>query len=163
MFKILKDKKIYIMATGVVLMTTLFAVTTEAGYTNPGSESDPIVSKTYVDKKVTELKNDIANIKPGSTGGSSQASSEVFVVLELKKGDTIIAKESTEIIVRSGEVHAIGSVNGGLSDITEGTDLKTGQIIKPNHLLISARDDGRGISVKSGDTFIMIKGKYSKQ
>ena len=91
---------------------------------------------------------------------NNQNAGEKFKVLELKKGETILAEESTEIIVRSGVVNAVGSENGGLSDITQGVDLKSGQQIKVNHLIIVPRSDGRGIEVKSNDTFIMIKGGY---
>lgn len=172
--KIWKDKKIYMMATGMVLMTTLFVATSQAGYIDPGSESDPIVSKTYVDKKINELKSgldlklekvtkDIDAIVENNknNGGSGQAVSETFEAINLKKGEIIIADASTEIILRAGAVNAIGSKNGGLSDITGATDLQTGQEIKLNHLLIVPRSDGRGIEVKSNSAVIMIKGKYT--
>lgn len=172
--KIWKDKRMYVIATGMAVIATLITTTGEAGYIDPGSESDPIVSKTYVDKKVNDLKQsldiilqkttkDIESIKESNknnVGENVQGVSEAFKVIELKKGEIIMADESSEIIVRSGVVHAIGSKNGGLSDITEGIDLQTGQQIKSNHLLIIPRSDGRGIEVKSNDTFVMIKGKY---
>ena len=170
-------KKINILLTSAVLMTTLFIGTTEAGYIEPGSESDPLVSKTYVDKKNNEVKASLDSnatklaemqksiehimINGGNnSGGASQGTSEEFKVIELKEGQTIIADASTEIIVRSGTVTVIGSKNGGISDITEGIDLQTGDQIKLNHLLIIPRSDGRGLQVQTDNTFIMIKGKY---
>lgn len=132
-------KKLNIFLTSAILMTTLFIGTTEAGYIEPGSESDPLVSKTYVDNKNNEMK---------------------FRVVELNKGQTIIAEGGAEIIVRTGTVNAIGSTAGGISDITEGEDLLTGDQIKLNHLLLIPRSDGRGLQVKTDNTFIMIKGNY---
>lgn len=170
-------KKINVLLTSAILMTTIFIGTTEAGYIEPGSESDPLVSKTYVDKQNNEVKTNLdsnttkiaqleKNIEDlirnggGNSGGGNQGTSEEFKVIDLKKGQTIIAEASTEIIVRSGEVTAIGSKEGGLSDITEGIDLQTGEQIKLNHLLIVPRSDGRGIQINTDKTFIMIKGRY---
>lgn len=169
-------KKTNIIVTSGVLVLTLFASSSQAGYIEPGSESDPLVSKSYVEQKFNEVKKnsdlnqdklekmqkDIEKIvedNKNNTGGN-QGSAEVFEVLELKKGQTIIADESAEIIVRSGTVTAIGSANGGLSDITEGNDLVTGDQVDLNHLLIVPRTDGRGIQVKGSIAFVMVKGKY---
>ena len=156
-------KKINILLTSVVLMTTLFVGTTEAGYIEPGSESEPLVSKTYVDKMKVEIDNkirEISNNSGNNSGGGTQGTSEEFQVIELKKGQTLTADASAEIIVRSGTVTALGSKDGGISNITEGKDLQTGDQIKLNHLIIIPRTDGRGIQVKSDGTFIMIKGRY---
>lgn len=180
-------KKINIVLTSAVLMSTLLVSTTEAGYIEPGSETDPLVSKSYVDKKDEDIKNisnlntnKIENIEKNvetiksdieilrndinnqnNSNENTTSTSETFKAIELKKGQVLIAEESTEIIVRSGTANAIGSENGGISDITEGKDLKSGEEIKSNHLLIIPRSDGRGIEVKSNGTFIMIKGRYS--
>lgn len=169
-------KKTNIILTSAILMSTVFMSTSQAGYIEPGSEADPLVSKTYVDKgfndakknsdinkeklEAMEVKLDKALAENQNQNNNNQNSSEKFKVLELKKGETILAEESTEIIVRSGVVNAVASENGGLSDITQGVDLKSGNQIKINHLIIVPRSDGRGIEVKSNDTFIMIKGGY---
>ncbi len=175
-------KKTNIIITSAILLSTVFMSTSQAGYVEPGSEADPLVSKTYVDKGFSDAKknSDINKEKLEKieqkmekleameakldkaleNNPNNQNAGEKFKVLELKKGETILAEESTEIIVRSGVVNAVGSENGGLSDITQGVDLKSGQQIKVNHLIIVPRSDGRGIEVKSNDTFIMIKGGY---
>lgn len=176
-------KKTNIIVTSAALVLTMFASTSQAGYIEPGSESDPLVSKSYVEQKFNEAKKDsdlnkeklekiekdIEKLvednrnnsnKPGNSG-SSQTSGDVFKVLELKKGQTILADESAEIIVRSGTVSAIGSENGGISDITDGKDLTTGEGVDLNHLLIIPRSDGRGVKVEGSLAFIMVKGGYS--
>lgn len=164
-------KKINVFLTSAVLMTTLFIGTTEAGYIEPGSESDPLVSKTYVDNKNNEVKVNSdsntkrlaeieKNIEEIKNSGGGQGTGEKFKVLELKKGQTIIAEDGTEIIIRTGTVNAIGGIAGGISDITEGKNLETGEKIKLDHLLIIPRSDGRGFQVKSDRAFVMIKGRY---
>ena len=40
-------------------MTTIFMSTQKAGYIEPGSEEDPLVSKTYVDKGLNETKRNL--------------------------------------------------------------------------------------------------------
>lgn len=166
-------KKINIIAASTILITTLFAGTTQAGYIEPGSELDPVVTQSYVDKKFDEIKKDSISNKgkieqlekdiegiSKDSGNNNQITADVFKVVELKKGQTLTAGESTEIIIRSGNVTAIASKNGGISDITQGKDLQTGDKIDLNHLLIIPRSDGRGIEVNLDGTFIMIKGKY---
>ncbi len=108
----------------------------QAATTEPGSEADPIVSKSYVDEqlqwKVEELSND--------------------QILECQAG--------AEIILRGGSASAIASQQGGLSDVTGGRDLQTGAIIPTNHLLIIPRSDGRGIQATSEKIWVMVKGAY---
>lgn len=142
-------KKINIIVTSAILMTTLFVGASEAGYIEPGSESDPLVSKSYVENKIDEVKNSSA--------------SESFKVLQLKKGETIIGEQNTEMIVRSGRTEAIAGDKGGVSDITAGLDLQTGNDVLLNHHLLIPRSDGRGIKVKNDEVFIMIKGEYTKK
>lgn len=173
-------KKLNIIVTSAVLMTTLFVGASEAGYIEPGSEADPLVSKSYVEKKFNQVKNssdsnqikleeiekNIENILENNGNNNESGNvvaSENFKVVELKEGQTIIAEENTEIIVRSGRVSAIAGIRGGISDITGGIDLQTGDEVSLNHHLLIPRSDGRGIEVMSNGTFIMIKGKYTKK
>jgi hypothetical protein len=107
----------------------------------PGSESDPVVTKSYVDKQLSEA------------GG-------IFVPLEVAAGKRIIGGAGTEIILRSGEAAAIGNESNGISDLTEGLDLQTGAAVSRNHLLLVPRDDGRGLSATS-DVWLMVRGPYT--
>ena len=109
------------------------------GTTNePGSSNDPLVSKSYVDSKVS------------------------YTPIEVKMGQKLIGKEGTEIILRSGIATAIDNGANGVSDITGGTDLMTGANVGLNHLLLIPRDDGRGITAVT-DIWVMIRGEYTIQ
>ena len=167
-------KKINVIVTSAILMTTLFVGASEAGYIEPGSETDPLVSRSYVEKKFDEVKNISASnkkkieeveeaLKNNGNNNENISSSENFSVLELKKGQTIIAEKNAEIIIRSGKVEAIAGESGGISDLTEGLDLQSGDEIALNHHLLIPRSDGRGIEVINDDTFIMIKGNFTKK
>ena len=78
-------------------------------------------------------------------------------------GKSLICKDGTEIILRSGEARAIAIVvNGvmnGLTDITVGKDLAMEENIIANHLLIIPRDDGRGARALT-NSFFLVKGDY---
>lgn len=128
---------------------------------NPGSGDDPIVTKSYVDSKIAELTGGTLPPSGGQTGSTG------YTVLQLKAGQTV--KPSTaaglELIVRSGNVTAIQGTQGGLSDVTTGTDLTNGAAIALNHLLVLARNDGRGIRVNASgvDAYVMVRGAYTLQ
>ena len=119
-----------------------------------GSESDPVVTKSYIDKVIADLKSN------GGGGGGSFAAVGPF-----SKGTVIVGGEGTEMILRSGSaVAAIPSTaGGGISDLTSGTDIKNGKAITLNHLLLFARPDGRAIKITKDGAYIMIKGDYTAQ
>ncbi len=145
---------IFILA---VVVQSVFAFTGE-----PGSEEDPIVTLSYLKSQISELEsyigrkiNDILD-----KGVAIEQPQTSFVVKQLFKGEGLIGDEGTELILRSGEATAVGNIDGdGVSDVTLGVDLKMGEKINRNHLLIVPRKDGRGIVAKT-DSWIMVKGKY---
>ncbi|MCL2741024.1 MAG: DUF3450 domain-containing protein [Oscillospiraceae bacterium] len=100
-------------------------------------------------------------IKAGSSsqGGSAQPSGEsAYAFIVVAAGKTIRTGEGTEIIVRSGA--AVGLVgSAGLANVTTGTDLGTREVTI-DHLLVSAKNDGRGIRV-TRDAGILIRGPYT--
>ncbi|MCG0275305.1 MAG: hypothetical protein L5655_03945 [Thermosediminibacteraceae bacterium] len=119
----------------------------------PGSAEDPLVTKSYVDKVVAELK--------GSLGGSSPIGQQTgsFEVVNLNKGERLIAGKGTEIILRSGKAVVVDSELGGIADVTNGKDLKKDEIAPQNHLLIVPRDDGRGLIAQT-DVVLVVRGSF---
>lgn len=109
-----------------------------AAVNTPGSESDPVVTKSYVDSKVS------------------------YLPVKLEAGQTLIGDEGTEIILRSGEATAIDNGANGVSDVSAGKDLMTGNPVAANHLLLIPRKDGRGIAV-STEAWVIIRGNYTIQ
>lgn len=87
----------------------------------PGSDADPLVAKSYVDKQT------------------------VLQVLELKDGQTLRAEAGTELVLRAGRAVAVTSPQGGLADLTAGRDIQGGEAVPANHLLLIPRSDGRGL------------------
>jgi hypothetical protein len=117
--------------------------------------SDPLVTLSYIEKRFDEFKGYV-DYKIGD--GVSVNSK--FEVLNIKAGSTIIfTSESTEFILRSGKSTAISSNNGGLANLITGIDLKTGDNVDLNNLILIPRNDGRGVLAVT-DIWIMIKGQY---
>jgi hypothetical protein len=139
------------IVAGLAIILSVFAVTVAAAAAadTPGSEGDPVVTKSYVDSQIAQLK---------SGGGASST----YTVVEVKAGQSVLGGGGTELILRSGEATAIDNGANGVSDITAGKDLMTGQSVGQNHLLLVPKDDGRGIHAVT-DLFVMIRGSYSIQ
>jgi hypothetical protein len=124
-----------ILLTGILFFGIGMAAASGAD-TTPGSEADPLVSKSYVDGKTS------------------------YVPLQLQPGQSLIGDEGTEIILRSGEGTAIDNGANGVSDISSGRDLMSGMKVELNHLLLVPRADGRGIKV-STEAWVLIRGSYT--
>ena len=75
-------------------------------------------------------------------------------------GSTIYGKQSSEIIVRSGEGTVVATSAGGIQDVTDGVDLLGGTKAPNNNLLIIPREDGRGI-LADKPMVVMVRGGYT--
>jgi len=144
----------------------------------PEIDEDPLVLKSYVDaenfklneeiKRLNDIINEL-NVKADNLVVKSEglaakleelSASREFEAIEVKAGSKIILGASAEIVLRSGKASAVAGTYGGLADLAAGLDLQTGDSVSPNHLLLIARDDGRGI-VAETDIWVLIKGKYT--
>lgn len=104
----------------------------------PGTEQDPLVTKSYVDDRLRPIQ---------------------FEVVELPKGKQLVAEGGTEIVVRAGKASVVGSNLGGLADVTVGKDLTRGEA-PANHLLVVPRSDGRGLKAVT-DCVVLVRGGYT--
>lgn len=136
----MKGRPLLLAALSVFLVIALAAVTfgtlARAFDAQPGSEDDPLVSRSYVDRYVK------------------------FSVVNLSAGQSLISSApGVEVIVRAGKATAIGTDAGGVADLTAGLDLKTGREIALNHLMMLPRADGRGVYART-DLVLMVRGPY---
>ena len=122
----------------------------------PGSVSDPVVTKSYVDQKVTELvRQELANVGGGSGGAALE-------VVTLPAGKRLIVTGGSEVIVRSGKAVAYSPDSNGLSDLTDGKDIAPGKPVPANHLILFPRD-GRGIEAdpaSANGLIVLVRGTY---
>ncbi|MBP3966916.1 hypothetical protein [Paenibacillus lignilyticus] len=155
--------------------------TSEAETTDtPGSANDPVVTKSYIDKQVAELvKAELAKQGGGvddkklqemfdafreemaQSGGSS---SKVEVVT-VPVGKRLVAKDGAEFIVRAGKAMAYSSDANGISDLTDGVDIKNGKPVPNNHFILFPRG-GRGVTAQVGQKAaltVLVRGDYEMQ
>ncbi len=151
-----KKKLILVIATSSVLMIGQFVY---GNTKEPGSNEDPLVTLSFVEQKIDQLKHYIdeqvliSDEKPSIEVGAS------FEVIELKASSSLIGGQGTELILRAGKATVIDGSLGGISDISAAKDLEKNENVPANHLLIIPRDDGRGIKART-DIFVMVKGEY---
>ncbi|HBN83200.1 MAG TPA: hypothetical protein DDZ89_05095, partial [Clostridiales bacterium] len=94
----------------------------------------------------------------------SISESNKYSVIVLEKGQSLIASDVVEFIVRGGTCTAISGANGdGLADMTsgDGKDYQTGEQLPKNHYMLISRGDGRGIKAESDTVYLMVKGSYA--
>lgn len=139
------------------IVSIIFASSTS---TFTQSDGDPLVTKSYVESKIDEIKGYVdEKISQVSSGDKKQEAT--MEIVELDQGDYLIAEEGTEIILRSGSAVAHGvKPDGGIADLTAGKDIDNMTDLLPaNHLLLVPRSDGRG-AYSLGRTVFVVRGNY---
>lgn len=111
-----------------------------------GTATDPVVTKSYVDELFASLSIDAHSVS--------------FEVVEVDAGTKLIGGAGAELILRGGKATAIDNGIDGLSDLTAGRDLKTGNAVSLNHLLLVPKEDGRGLYCETR-SWVMVKGAYT--
>ncbi len=152
MKNIVKKIILPIVLVFIVLCTTVV-------FSEPGSEKDPLVSLSYLEKRMEQLKFYIDEKLLDVSSRLQNNSSNKLEVVEVSSGQSLIGKSGTEIILRGGEAKIIAGELGGLCDVTSGTDLGMDRAIPANHLLIIPRDDGRG-AFAIRDAIFLVRGDY---
>ncbi|MDR1100863.1 MAG: hypothetical protein LBL34_00655 [Clostridiales bacterium] len=150
-------KKKILAASGIlaVIMSALVMVIAAA----PGADDDPVVSLSYVEQRITQVKayvdGEVSKLTPGA-----EVTATSFRVIEVPNGKRLLCNEGTEMILRQGTAKIFATKKGGISNTTAGHDLADGVDAPPNALLIVPLDDGRGL-VAQTDLLVMVKGSYA--
>lgn len=150
----------------MVLVLFVIGLTSTLGAN--GTEADPLISKSYLDLKLKELRTELQGLKQeiakkpsnDSVDEGPQTAGRVFKPLRLDPGAKIYFNEGTEFIMRVGEASAIDPTSNGIPNLTTGTSLLDGGKVPKNNLFVSPRDDGRGL-VCHIEVWLLVKGDYS--
>jgi len=159
----------------VLIITFVLTQLSNAGSTSaPGSTGDPLITKSYVDGKVTSLNTKISNLTKDleSAEAALKTANDSIKTLKtqiatliaagggdsfnyktVKKGTTLVLKEGDMAIVYTG----VANVVGKLADLTDGKALNTNQLVTLRHLIASAVSDTRGIKAKTDITVLTTK------
>lgn len=160
---------VYITKKNVVFLALVLLIISLSGTLGAnGTESDPLISKSYLELRLKELKTEVDSLKkelakqtPGDAVDEGQTGSErVFKPLRLDPGASIYFKEGTEFIMRVGEASIVDPTTNGLPNLTTGTNLMDGDNVPKNNLFISPREDGRGLACRI-EVWLLIKGGYT--
>ena len=136
-------KRFFVLGLALVVSAVLGPL----GYAEsvqPGSEQDPLVTRSYVEQRINDAL--------GSAGNT-------FIPVSAEPGDIILGHEGTEIILRSGQAAAHCPGFNGLVDVSRGGELFHDHEINQNHLMIIPRRDERGVRAVT-EAWFMIKGGY---
>ncbi len=137
----------------------------------PGDDSDPLVTLSYItdvllpdidsriDKKVSTSVNEAVSGLDVSTP-SGETASESFTLVNIKPGYKIIGAEGTEFVLRAGKGSIVATSQGGVADLTSGSDLANGLDAPLNHHLLIPRSDSRGMTFTT-DAIVLVKGTYT--
>jgi hypothetical protein len=135
-----------LMATGLAVYAG-FALA--ADYGAPGTDSDPLVTKSYVENYVRD-----ALASAGKTGLQWQ-------IKNLSVNEEFICVAGTNFIVRTGSAVVVDPTGSGIPDLTSGVNVANGKPATRDHLFIVPRSDGRGIRAQS-PVIIMYLGDEGK-
>ena len=143
-------RRFYIAAIAVVLAAGLAGGVLQGA--GPGGADDPLVSRSYLDLRLIELRQSIGTGQP--------AQNATYIPVFVPAGQILLAGEGAEIILRSGIATAHVPGPDGIVNVTSGVDMPAGAVVSANNLLIVPRADGRGILAVT-DTWFIVKGQHS--
>jgi hypothetical protein len=172
-------RKIMFGAAVLVLSLALSYAFAVNGTANLGGTSDPVVTRSYVDAEIAKMRAEILAAVPQSFSCDCDKDAWIletllrvdslfagnfvntgFEPIFIQAGQVLIGDMGTEIILRSGTAVAHSeSAAGGVTNVTVGADMQSGDRVTHNHLLIVPRGDGRGL-IAMTDIWVMIKGGY---
>ncbi len=139
---------------GALLLTAL--TTTIVSGSDAGTTMDPLVTKSYVDTKISDLKSLVTEtIATFDTSSDTQ-----YKVVYVPNGSTILGGEGTEMILRSGQAVVVSGPENGLVNMTTGLDVLNGKAVVHNNLMIVPREDGRGFKITTEGANVMVRGYY---
>ena len=155
----MKRKSITVLV-GVIILAVGIGVGAYAASTF-GTQSDPLVAKSYLDQVVTpklqaefETKLD-EQVQIMEQQIAAQSSGLSFTAVSLSNGQTLKCSAGCEIVLRAGTAAVTGT--SGISDVTDGATIAVGSYLTPNHLCMVGAD-GDGIKASSSVTLLVCGG-----
>ena len=180
-------KRWFLRLVGLLLAgCTVFAITVLATGT-PGSESDPLVTLSYlndtflsqmltkVDEKLTardkelsdkldaQVSQDVQKLTDKYGAGTANGSSgkvNTFTVITLTDGQTLYGEIGCEVMLRVGTAACVAGSAPGLIDETDGSTLNNGAALVKNHLYMMTIGE-RGVKATAQTTKLLVRGAYT--
>lgn len=145
-----------------------------------GSQSDPLVSLSYLESTYTDtllkeadsvlqsrnqelekaLAEEVAAMKKSvSSGAAATGSAASYTAVTLTKGQTLTGGVGTEVLLRQGTASCTAASAPGLVDVTGGGEVQNGGALTANHLYLMTAE-GRGVTASS-DVTLLVRGSYT--
>lgn len=161
------------IAAAAACVCFLFTVAYAA---NAGGANDPLVTLSYlnttfskqvqgmvdqtVDQRRAEMEDALAKVL--EQGGTGTAGGNVFSVVTLSQGQTLVGDVGCEVMLRVGSATCGASDSVGLIDTTSGGVLGTGAALSQNHLYMVTIAP-RWITASSATVKMLVRGPYTIQ
>lgn len=84
-----------------------------------------------------------------------------FTTINVAYNQVLTLDNGAEAILRNGNAVIVAEGNVGLVDMTAGRDIRAGESVPRNHLLIAPRTDGRGLRFTSESSWVMVRGSFT--
>ena len=152
-------KKIAILVV-ISALILLLASTTWGSYAQPGSAGDPVVTRSYVDYQINQLRELIMGTNGGTISSDNVSQDVRYIPVQAFDGDVIVGHEGTEIILRSGTASVVVPGENGITNATTGRELLNDAVIERDNLIIIPRQDGRGVRITSEEAWFLIRGGH---
>lgn len=159
----MKKWKIVLAAACVCFLLTV------AYAANAGSANDPLVTKSYLDgpflKQVQALVDQTvdarkAELEQAAGQNNGTAVGNVFKVVTLSQGQTLVGDVGCEVMLRIGTAACGSSDSVGLIDTTTGANLGNGGTLVTNHLYMVTIST-RSVTATSGTVKVLARGPYT--
>ncbi len=150
------------------------ALLTAAYAANAGSANDPLITLSYlnttfsrqvqtmVDQTVSQRKAEMEDAleKILAQGGSAAGTGNVFTVVTLSQGQSLVGEVGCEVMLRIGTAACGASDSVGLIDTTSGDNLANGRPLATHHLYMVTISP-RTATATSGTVKVLARGPYT--
>lgn len=164
----MKQKKLVIVLSAVLALVAIVGISAYAA-SNYGTQSDPLVTLSYIDNILTpklmdqvkgEINSSVKDIDKAiddAVKASGNIAAETYTLVTLTEGQTLTGGVGAELILRSGDAFSVGGAYSALIDTTTGDTSEFGAYITANHLYL-ATDYGAGVICESETATFLVRG-----
>ncbi len=146
-------KKLTAVVAGVTAAAAVLGGVGVYAVTSYGTESDPLITKSYLDSVLApELESEMQDILASYSG-------ESYTLVTLSDGQTLTGQAGCEILLRIGSAVVVCSESPGLVDTTSGSTLDSGSLTA-NHLYM-VTIAGNGVKASGSTVKMFVRGGYS--
>jgi len=163
-----------IISIVVLALVTLVSGATYLALASPGSPEDPFIVLSYLNdifrpklmEDVGKIESDInkkvddriALYGTQSGSGSKPEDSEVFRLVDLTNGQSLVCSRGTEVLLRVGTANGFGTAPA-LVNYTAGTTLSAGSALAANNMYLITIE-GNGITATANLVRVLVRGDY---